>query len=373
MRIGIPTEILFEEKRVALAPAGVDALIRAGHSVFIQSGAGLGSNFTDEEYRKVGANVVYTAEEAFQRAELIAKVAPLSLKESEYLQDNQILFSFLHLAVGQRKIIEKLIEKKVTAVSYELIEKHDQMPVLQTMSEIAGQLAIQEGERFLGSDFPGGRGILLGGISGVSPAAVVVLGAGIVGLNAAKSAFGRGAQVIVLDKDIRRLRRIESTISKNITTVAANPYTIARGVKFADLFIGAVQIKGEKSPHLVTEAMVKTMKKGAVIVDVSIDQGGCVETSYPTTISDPVYVKHGVIHYCVPNLPALVSRTASFGLTNSSIEYILNIADNGIINALIGDAGLANGVCTHNGSCTNEIIADTYNFEFRRLHFFSTN
>ena len=203
----------------------------------------------------------------------------------------------------------------------------------------------------------------------LAPAAVVILGAGIVGLNAAKSAFGRGAQVIVLDKDIRRLRRIESTISKNITTVAANPYTIARGVKFADLFIGAVQIKGEKSPHLVTEAMVKTMKKGAVIVDVSIDQGGCVETSYPTTISDPVYVKHGVIHY----LPALVSRTASFGLTNSSIEYILNIADNGIVNALIGDTGLAKGVCTHNGSCTNEIIADTYNIEFRRLHFFSTN
>ncbi len=177
----------------------------------------------------------------------------------------------------------------------------------------------------------------------------------------------------MLDKDIRRLRRIENTLTKNITTVAANPYTIARGVKFADLFIGAIGEKVEKIPHLVTEEMVKTMKKGAVIVDVAIDQGGCVETSYPTTISDPVFVKHGVIHYCVPNLPALVSRTASFGLTNASIEYILKIADNGLMNAVLGDTGLAKGICTHNGTCTNEIIADTFNLEFRRIHFFSNN
>ncbi len=373
MRIGIPKETIYEEKRVALAPAGVDTLIRNGHSVFIQNGAGLGSNFSDEEYRNVGATIVYSAEEAFQRAELIAKISPLTEDEASLLQENQIIFSFLHLAVGHKAIIQKLIEKKISAVSYELIEKNDQLPVLQSVSEIAGQLAIQEGERFLGSDVKGGRGILLGGISGVAPAAVVILGAGVVGLNAARAAYGRGAQVIVLDKDLRRLRRIENSLSKNITTVAANPYTISRGVKFADLFIGAVQVKGEKSPHLVTEAMVKTMKKGAVIVDVAIDQGGCVETSYPTTISNPVYTKHGVIHYCVPNLPALVSRTASFGLTNATIEYILNIADNGFMNAVIGDPGLAKGVCTHNGMCTNEIVADTFNLEFRRLHFFSTN
>jgi alanine dehydrogenase len=213
----------------------------------------------------------------------------------------------------------------------------------------------------------------MGGIPGVAPAAVVILGAGVVGLNAARAAHAHGAQVIVLDKDLRRLRRIENTVSKNITTVVANPMTISRGIKFADLFIGAVQVKGEKSPHIISEEMVKTMKKGAVIVDVAIDQGGCVETSYPTTISDPTFIKHNVIHYCVPNIPALVSRTASYGLTNASIEYILNIADNGLSNALLGDVGLSKGVCTYNGSCSNEVVADTFDLEYRRLHIFSTN
>ena len=373
MIIGIPTEIHYQEKRVALAPAGVDALVKSGHTVVIQSGAGLESHFTDEEYRTVGANVVYNSDEVYQRADLIAKIAPLTEPEAEQLKEEQILFSFLHLAVGNKKIIEKLLKKKVTAIGYELIEKDDQLPVLQTMSEIAGQLSIQIGERYLSNDLPNSRGILMGGLTGVSPAAVVILGAGVVGFNAARAAYGRGAHVIVLDKDLRRLRRIENNISKNITTTAANPYTIARGVRFADLFIGCVQIKAEKSPHLVTEEMVKTMKKGAVIIDVSIDQGGCIETSRPTSLSDPVFIEHNVIHYCVPNMPSLVSRSATFGLTNASIEYILDIADNGLSNALLGDSGLSKGVCTYNGSCTNEAIAETFNLEYRRLHIFSTN
>ena len=279
----------------------------------------------------------------------------------------------MHLSVGKKHIIDKLIEKRVTAISYELIEKNDQLPVLQSISEIAGQLAIQLGSKFLKSDVPMGRGIFLGGIPGVAPAAVVILGAGVVGLSAARAAYSMGAQVIVIDKDLRRLRRIENTVSKNITTVVANPMTIARGVKFADLFIGAVQVKGEKSPHIITEEMVKTMKKGSVIVDVAIDQGGCVETSYPTTLSNPTFVKHNVIHYCVPNIPALVSRTASYGLTNASLEYIVKIADNGLSNALIGDIGLSKGVCTYNGTCSNELVAETFDLEFRRLHIFSTN
>ncbi len=373
MRIGIPKETHHEEKRVALAPAGVDTLVKSGHSVYIQSEAGLDSHFTDEEYRKVGANIVYTPEEVFQRAELIAKIAPLTESETALLQDEHILFSFLHLAVGKKNILDQLLKKKVTAISYELIEHNGQLPVLQSMSEIAGQLVIQIGERYFCSDVAQTRGILMGGLTGVAPAAVVILGAGVVGLNAARAALGRGAQVIVLDRDLSRLRRIENLTSRHVTTVVANPYTIARGVKFADLFIGAVHIKGEKSPHLVTEEMVKTMKKGAVIVDVSIDQGGCIETSYPTSISDPIYIKHNVIHYCVPNMPALVSRTASYGLTNASIDYIANIADNGLSNALMGDTGLSKGVCTYNGFCSNEIIAETFNVEFRRLHVYSTN
>jgi len=373
MRIGIPREKHREEKRVSLVPAGVDALIKAGHTVFIETNAGVDSHFSDEEYRNIGANIVYSPEEVYQRAEMVVKIAPLTEDEVDLLQEEQIIFSFLHLAVGKKNVIEKLLKKKITALAYELIEKDDQLPILQSMSEIAGQLAVQQGEKYLSSDYPNSRGILLGGIGGVAPAAVVVLGAGVVGFNAARAAYARGAHVIVLDKDMRRLRRINTDISKNITTVAANPFTIARGVKFADLFVGAIQIKAEKVPHLVSDAMVKTMKKGAVIVDLSIDQGGCIETSRPTTISDPVYIMHNVIHYCVPNMPSLACRTASYGLTNASLEYVIEISDNGLSNSLLGDGGLAKGVCTYNGYCTNESIAEVFNLEYRRLHIFSTN
>lgn len=373
MRIGIPKETLLQEKRVALAPAGVDLLVKSGHTVFIQTQAGDESHFTDEQYIKTGANIVYTSEEVYQRSELIAKIAPLTEEEADLLEENQIIFSFLHLAIGKKNIVQKLLDKKITAISYELIEKNEELPVLQSMSEIAGQLAVQMGERYLGSDYPNSRGILLGGITGVAPAAVVILGAGVVGLNAARAALGRGSQVIVLDKDLRRLRRVENIFQKNITTVVANPYTIARGVKFADLFIGAVQIKGEKSPQLVTEEMIKEMKNGAVVVDVTIDQGGCIETSRPTSIAEPTFIEHGVIHFCVPNMPAFVPRTATYGLTNASIEYIKNIADNGFSNAVMGDTGLTKGVCTYGGYCSNELIAETFDIEYRRLHIFSTN
>lgn len=373
MRIGIPKETVLEEKRVALAPAGVDALVKAGHSVFIQSEAGIDSHCTDEQYRHAGADIVYSVEEVYQRAELIAKIAPLTEAEADLLEEEQIVFSFLHLAVGKKKIIETLCKKKITAISYELIEKNNNLPVLQSMSQIAGQLAVQVGERYFSSDLNNTRGILMGGITGVAPAAVVILGAGVVGFNAARAALNRGAQVIVLDKNLDRLRRMEDLLSKRITTVSANPYTIARGCKFADLLIGAVMIKGEKAPHLVTEDMVKSMKKGAVIVDVSIDQGGVVETSRPTTLSDPTFIEHDVIHYCVPNMPALVARTASYGLTNASLEYIMKIADNGLTNALLSDDGLSQGVCTFNGYCSNETLAETFGLEYRRLHFFSTN
>lgn len=373
MRIGIPKEINLEEKRVALAPAGVDVLVRAGHSVYIETEAGLESKFSDEEYRKVGAEIVYTAEEVYGRAELIAKVAPLTEEEAKMLENEQILFSFLHLQMSKKNILEILLNKNITAISYELIEKGGELPVLQSMSEIAGQLSIQIGEYYLTTNTEVGRGVLIGGLPGVAPAAVVIIGAGVVGLNAARAALGRGAQVIVLDKDISRLRRIEHTVSKHITTVAANPYTIARGVKFADLLIGAVLVKGERSPNIVTEEMIKTMKKGAVVMDISIDQGGCIETSRPTTISDPYFVFNDVIHYCVPNIPSLVSRTASYGLTNAAIEYIIKIADTGLINSLNNDKGLVDGVCTYKGTCSNETLAETFNLEYRRLHFYSTN
>lgn len=374
MRIGLLKEPNYnEEKRVSLVPAGVQTLVSSGHSVYVESGAGIGSHFSDEDYRNVGGSVVYSAEEVFQRSELVVRITPFNEQEVDLLQEEQILFSALHLAVGKKNTVEKLMKKKVTAIAIELIEKDEELPIQQAMSEIAGQLAIQVGERYLGGDHSKSRGILLGGIPGVAPAAVVIIGAGVVGFNAALTAYSRGAHVIVLDRDIRKLRRIRNEISKDIPTVAANQYTIARGVKFADLLIGAVQDKAGKTPHVISEAMVKSMKPGSVIVDVSVDQGGCVETCRPTTISDPVYEMHNIIHYCVPNMPALVARTASFGLTNACIEYIHEIADNGIANALLGDLGLAKGVCTYNGYVSNEKIADAFNLEFRRLHIFSTN
>ncbi len=373
MRIGIPTETSWEEKRVPLAPAGVDSLIRSGHTVYIQSGAGEASHFTDQEYREVGATIVYSKEEAFGRAEMIVKVSQLTEDEADLLVDNQVLFSFLLLTMAKKNILEKLLSKKITAIGYELIEKDSRLPILNSMSEIAGPLAIQVAERYLESYSTGGRGILLGGITGVAPAAVVIMGAGVVGITAARAAIGRGAQVIVIDKDLSRLRQLENEFNRGITTVMANPYTISRGVKFADVLIGSVLIKGEKAPHLVTTEMVQEMKKGAVIVDVSIDQGGCVETSRVTTISDPVYTMHNVIHYCVPNMPAIVARTASYGLNNSVLNYLHEVADNGLTHALMGDEGLGKGVCTYNGFCTNESIAESFEVDYKKLHIFSTN
>lgn len=373
MRIGILREPHPDEKRVAIVPSGVDALTKAGHTIFIETGAGVDSHFTDEDYRNVGANVVYNSEEVYQRSEAVIRITPFTEAEIDNLQEEQIVLSALHLAVGKKGTVEKLLKKKITAIAIELIEKDDELPILQAMSEIAGQIAIQVGERYLGSDYKNTRGILLGGIPGVAPAAVVIVGAGVVGFSAAQTAFSRGAHVIVLDKDIRRLRKIHHEISKDITTVAANQYTIARGVKYADLLIGAVRLKAEKTPHVITEEMVKSMKKGSVIVDVSIDQGGCVETSRPMSISDPVFEMHGILHYCVPNMPAMVARTASFGLTNACIEYIQEIADNGLANALLGDPGLAKGVCTYNGFVSNEHIAEAFKLEYKRLRIFSSN
>jgi alanine dehydrogenase len=373
MIVGIPRETTNDEKRVALAPAGVDALIRKGHTVYFESGAGLGSHFSDEDYSNIGANIVFNREEVFKRCEMVLKVSSFTAEEIEMAQYNQIFFSFLHLAVGRKEIVEMLLKKKITAIGYELIENKKGLPVLHSMSEIAGPLSIQIAERYLESYAHEGRGILLGGITGVSPAAVVILGAGVVGYTAALAALGRGAQVIVIDNDLTRLRRIDAAFRKKITTVMSNPYTISRGVKFADVLIGAVLIKGEKTPHLVTEEMVKDMKKGAVIVDVSIDQGGCIETSRVTTLSNPTYLLHDIIHYCVPNMPALVARTASYGLTNASLPFVLNIADNSLSNALLGDEGLSRGVCTFNGYCSNIPVAEAFNFEYRRLRIFSTN
>lgn len=372
MKIGIPKEDRHDEKRVGLAPSGVDLLIRKGHTVFIEDNAGEGSHFSNKDYIDIGAKILSTEKEIYKNSDMIIKVSQISEEEAVLFKKNQIVFSFLHLAVSKKSVIKNLLEKKITAIGYELIENGKGLPVLHAMSEIAGPLSVQIAERFLESHNKG-KGILLGGITGVAPASVVILGAGVVGSTAAKAALGRGAQVIVIDNDISRLRKIDSSFDKKISTVVANPYTISRGVQYADVLIGAVLIKGEKTPHVVTKEMVKKMKRGSVIVDVSIDQGGCIETSRLTTLSNPVFSIYDVIHYCVPNMPSLVARTASYGLNNSALIYIQNIANEGLSNALLADSGLVNGVCTYNGFCSNESLANIFNLEYRKLHVFSTN
>ncbi len=303
----------------------------------------------------------------YNRSSLLLKVSPPTEKEYGLLAESQILFSFLHLPVAKKTSVESLLEKKVCAIGYELIEAEDgNLPILQVMSEIAGQMAIHIAAHYLQSG-DDGRGVLLGRIPGIAPASVVIIGAGTVGRTAARVAIGSGAEVTVLDKDLSRLRELENIFHHQVATRVATRYNIARAVQFADVVIGAVLLKGERAPHLVTEDMVKTMKPRSVILDISIDQGGCVETSRPTTIENPVFLRHGVIHYCVPNIPASVARTATNGLTNALLPYVLEIADHGLEAALHQNRGLRQGVCTYDGSCTNPAIAKLFGLETRKI------
>ena len=367
MNIGIPKEQALRDRRVALNPAGAQSLVEAGHMVYIEKDAGALARYSNEEYERVGAKVVYNASEVFNRAAIILKVSAPTVEEYNLLTESQILFCFLHLPVAKKNSVELLLDRKVCAIGYELIESNDgSLPVLQVMSEIAGQMAIHIAAHYLQSG-DDGRGILLGRIPGIAPASVVILGAGTVGRTAARVAEGSGAEVTVFDKDLSRLRELENIFHHRIATRIANRYNIARAVQFADVVIGAVLLKAEKAPHLVTEDMVKTMKPRSVILDISIDQGGCIETSRPTTLENPVFLRHGVIHHCVPNIPASVPRTATNGLTNALLPYVHDIADHGLEPALHRNRGLQQGVCTYDGSCTNAPIAKLFALEARKI------
>lgn len=363
MNIGILKEDATIERRVALSPAGVEDLTSEGHNVYVLHQEGARAIFRDEDYQIAGATITYSPEEIINRADLVLKVSPPTDAEIQMLREGQMIFSSLHLAVSRRKVLEKLLHAKVAAVALELIESDKgELSLLQVMSEIAGQIAIQAGAHFLQAG-QGGRGTLLGSLPGIPPANVVILGAGTVGRTAARIALGMGANVTVLDKDLSRLRELEHLFQWKISTSVATSYHISRSVRFADVVIGAVLLKAEKAPHVITEAMVKEMKPGSVIIDASIDQGGCVETSRPTTIDDPVFVMHGVTHYCVPNMPAVVARTATMAMTNALMPYIQQVCDEGIVNALKHNRGLGKGVCTYQGICTNEVIARIFEFK----------
>jgi alanine dehydrogenase len=367
VNIGILREDPNHERRVVLTPAGVQALVSAGNTVFIERDAGNASHFSNDDYSAVGAQIVYTSDEVFGRSELLLKISSPTEADCLRLVENQTLFTFLHLAVAKTRVLEQLLRKRITAVGYELIEDaHGDLPVLQAMSEIAGQMSIQIAARFLESS-NNGRGIVLGGITGVPPATVVIVGAGTVGTAAARMAMGAGAEIIVLDIELSRLRTIEQRFNNGIITAVANEYNLRKALQFADVAIGAVLIKGERAPHLITEAMVQKMKPGSIVIDVSIDQGGCVATSRPTTLENPTYLLHNVIHYCVPNIAANVARTATYGITNALLPSLLEIARRGVPRALKENDGLAAGVCTYGGECTKDAIARRFEMSSKPL------
>jgi alanine dehydrogenase len=357
--VGIPKEIKDNEFRVAATPEGVLELVRAGHEVVVERSAGIGSALTDDQFDRAGAKILDDADAVFAAADMILKVKEPQPQEYERFRPGQVLFTYLHLA-ADRGLTDFLLERRVTSVAYETVQLPDgRLPLLAPMSEIAGRMAPQEGAKYLERTF-GGRGVLMGGASGVAPARVVVLGAGMAGVNAAWIAAGMEAEVIVVDRNVDKLRFVDQIQRGRIQTVMSSALAIEQLVVEADLVIGAVLIPGAKAPHLVTEAMVRAMRPGSGIVDISIDQGGCVETARMTTHSDPTYIVHDVVHYCVGNMPGAVPRTSTYALTNVTTPYAIDIATRGLDDAIRHDPALAIGVNVYEGQLTNEGVAQAH-------------
>ncbi len=356
MRIGVPREIKVEEGRVGLTPASVAELVHHGHEVVVEAGAGEASGHTDAEYRQAGADVVDTADEVFERAEMIVKVKEPLAVERARLRPHHVLFTYLHLA-ADRPQADDLIASGATAIAYEtVVDRRGTLPLLTPMSQVAGRLAVQEGAHHL-TEPAGGTGLLLGGVPGVAPAKVVVIGGGVVGRNAIAMALGLGADVTVLDRDLHVLDELENIYGAALTTRYASRSATAEEVVAANLVVGAVLVRGAKAPKLVTAEMVERMRRGSVIVDVAIDQGGCVETARPTTHADPTYVVDGVVHYCVANMPGAVPRTSTDALNNATLPYVLAIADKGVEGALADDPGLLEGLTVRRGHITHPVVA----------------
>jgi alanine dehydrogenase len=365
--VGIPKEIKDNENRVAITPAGVQALTSAGHRVLVETEAGVGSGFEDSAYLLAGAEIIDQAADVWAKSDMIMKVKEPLASEYAYFRDGLILFTYLHLA-PEPELTRALLDKGVTAIAYETVQLDDRtLPLLSPMSEVAGRMSVQIGAQFLEKPH-GGKGILLGGVPGVLPAEVVIIGGGIVGTNAAKMAVGTGANVTILDTNVNRLRYLDDVFGGRIRTVMSNSYHIGEAARKADLLIGAVLIPGARAPKLVTEEMVKQMSKGSVIVDVAIDQGGSVETiDHITTHSNPTYIKHGVVHYAVANIPGAVARTSTLALTNSTLPYALRIAGQGAVNAIQADRALARGVNTIAGKLTYEAVATALQLPYTPL------
>lgn len=365
MKIGLPKEIKDNEYRVGLTPAGVQALSQAGHDVYVQKTAGEGSGFNDEQYVKAGGKLLDTADEVWQTGDMIVKVKEPVAPEYPRMRENQVLFTYLHLA-PEFELTKQMMERKVTGVAYETITSHGRLPLLTPMSEVAGRMSVQVGATYL-EKMNGGRGILLGGVPGVPAANVVIIGGGIVGTEAAKMAVGLGAKVTIIDRSLDRLRQLDDIFLSKVQTLASSRYAIEEAISHADLVIGAVLVVGAAAPKLVTRDMLHLVPQGAVLVDVAVDQGGCFETTHATTHSNPTYYEEGVLHYCVANMPGAVPRTSTFALTNATLPYALDLANKGFEQAIKDDSGLREGVNTYAGKCTYEAVATSQNIEYTAL------
>ncbi|MBV8841175.1 MAG: alanine dehydrogenase [Bryobacterales bacterium] len=366
MIVGVPKEVKDHETRVGLLPSGAKALTEAGHKVLVQAGAGIASSLPDEDYASAGAEIVSVAADVWSRADLVVKVKEPQASEYSLLRPGLILFTYLHLA-PLPELTGKLLDTNVSAVAYETIRETDNsLPLLTPMSEVAGRMAVQVGAYYLEAPL-GGRGILLGGVPGVAPANVVIVGGGVVGHQAAKVAVGIGAHVTIIDRSLERLRQLDDIYSSQVVTLASNAYTIGESVRTADLVVGAVLIPGASAPKLVRREMISRMRKGSVVVDVAIDQGGCFETSHATTHTEPVYQVDGVIHYCVSNMPAAVPHTSTFALNNATFPYLMELANNGLENACRQSRAIYEGVNTYQGHVVYPAVAESQGRPAREL------
>ncbi len=363
MIIGAPKEIKPQESRIALTPFGVANLTAHGHRVLVEQDGGLGCGFKDADYREAGASLVDSPTEIFSTAEMIVKVKEPQPAEIQMIRTGQVVFTYFHFA-AERKLTEDFRDTGATAIAYETVQlDNGELPLLTPMSEVAGRMAIQEGAKMLETS-TGGRGILLGGVPGVEPATVTIIGGGVVGTNSAKIAAGMGANVYILDVDIDRLRYLDDIMPKNVTTLYSDPVSVRELLSRTDLLIGAVLVVGAKAPKLVTREMLKLMREGSVIVDVAVDQGGCVETCHPTTHEDPTFIVDGVVHYCVANMPGAVPNTSTRALTNSTLPYIAQIAAQGVEQALLDDDSLLRGLNVYKQQITHSGVAEAFGLEY---------
>jgi len=367
MNIGVINESAKIENRAGLNPSGVSFLVDKGHTVYVQAGAGLKSGYTNEEFTAQGAHIVFTKEEVFGRSDIVLNISPLSQEECQLVKNDQILLGFHHLAIARKAIVEELLQKNVTMIGYEIIqEEHEALPFYESLGEVAGQMCLVIAGHYLQTN-QGGRGMILGGVVSVPPATVVIIGSGVLSRSATRAMLGAGAHTIVIGHNMERLRRIEEMTSGRVITLMGSKYNLARITRVADVLIGAVLRPGERAPIMITRDMVKTMRKGSVIIDLAIDHGGCIETSRLTTLEHPTFIDEGVIHYCVPNITSSVSRTSTKVLSNLVVRYLHLIGDCGIETALQRDDSMRRGVYLHRGHIVKKNIAERFSLPCQEL------